>query len=63
MHGVRTAIAAGCRVVVLTNAAGGIRGGYYVGQPVIVRDHLNLTGARPCPGRNRRRGTRPGSWT
>ena len=50
VHGVRTAIAAGCRVVVLTNAAGGIRGGYYVGQPVIVRDHLNLTGRSPLSG-------------
>ncbi|HEV3066206.1 MAG TPA: purine-nucleoside phosphorylase, partial [Streptosporangiaceae bacterium] len=28
VHGVRTAVAAGCRVVVLTNAAGGIREGY-----------------------------------
>ena len=28
VHGVRTAVAAGCRVVVLTNAAGGIRAGY-----------------------------------
>ncbi len=50
VHGVRTAIAAGCRVAVLTNAAGGIRGGYYVGQPVIVRDHLNLTGRSPLSG-------------
>ena len=50
VHGVRTAIAAGCRVVVLTNAAGGIRGGHYVGQPVIVRDHLNLTGRSPLTG-------------
>jgi purine-nucleoside phosphorylase len=50
VHGVRTAIAAGCRVVVLTNAAGGIRGGYYAGQPVIVRDHLNLTGRSPLTG-------------
>src|ERR1700722_8843486 len=45
VQGVRTAIAAGCQVVVLTNAAGGIRGGYYVGQPVLIRDHLNLTGS------------------
>ena len=28
MHGVRTAAAAGCRTVVLTNAAGGIRDGH-----------------------------------
>src|SRR5213078_72080 len=44
VHGVRTAVAAGCRVVVLTNAAGGIRPGLRIGTPVLVRDHLNLTG-------------------
>ncbi len=50
VHGVRTAVAAGCRVVVLTNAAGGIRAGYRVGQPVLIADHLNLTGRSPLAG-------------
>lgn len=50
VHGVRTAVAAGCRVVVLTNAAGGIREGLRVGQPVLIRDHLNLTGRSPLAG-------------
>jgi purine-nucleoside phosphorylase len=50
VHGVRTAVAAGCRVVVLTNAAGGIRAGYRAGQPVLIRDHLNLTGRSPLTG-------------
>jgi purine-nucleoside phosphorylase len=50
VHGVRTAVAAGCRVVVLTNAAGGIRAGYQVGQPVLICDHLNLTGRSPLGG-------------
>ena len=50
VHGVRTAVAAGCTVVALTNAAGGIRAGYQVGQPVMVRDHLNLTGLSPLTG-------------
>ena len=50
VHGVRTAVAAGCRAVILTNAAGGIRGEYTVGQPVLVRDHLNLTGRSPLAG-------------
>jgi purine-nucleoside phosphorylase len=50
VHGVRTAIAAGCRVVVLTNAAGGIHPNYHVGQPVLIRDHLNLTGRSPLSG-------------
>src|SRR6201989_834529 len=53
VHGVRTAVAAGCRTVVLTNAAGGIRSGLSVGEPVLISDHLNLPGpaplARPPP--------------
>ncbi|HEY0935612.1 MAG TPA: purine-nucleoside phosphorylase [Trebonia sp.] len=49
-HGVRTAIAAGCRAVVLTNAAGGINADYAVGQPVLISDHLNLTGRSPLAG-------------
>jgi len=50
VHGVRTAVAAGCRVIVLTNAAGGIRAGYRAGQPVLISDHLNLTGCSPLAG-------------
>jgi purine-nucleoside phosphorylase len=49
-HGVRTAVAAGCRTVVLTNAAGGINAEYAVGQPVLIGDHLNLTGRSPLWG-------------
>lgn len=50
VHGVRTAVAAGCRVIVLTNAAGGIRADMMVGQPVLISDHLNLTGRSPLAG-------------
>jgi purine-nucleoside phosphorylase len=50
VHPVRTAIAGGCGTVVLTNAAGGIREGLAAGQPVLVRDHLNLTGRSPLTG-------------
>ena len=50
VHGVRTAAAAGCRVLVLTNAAGGINENYQVGQPVLLCDHLNLTGRSPLTG-------------
>jgi purine-nucleoside phosphorylase len=50
VHGVRTAAAAGCRVIVLTNACGGLRPGLSVGQPVLIRDHLNLTGRTPLVG-------------
>ena len=50
VHGVRVAAAAGCRTVVLTNAAGGLREDYSVGQPVLIADHLNLTGRSPIAG-------------
>lgn len=50
VHGVRTACAAGVRIVVLTNAAGGIAEGLQVGQPVLISDHLNLTATSPLVG-------------
>jgi purine-nucleoside phosphorylase len=50
VHGVRSAVHAGCTTVVLTNAAGGLRPGMRVGQPVLISDHLNLTGASPLTG-------------
>jgi purine-nucleoside phosphorylase len=50
VHGVRTAIAAGCRTIVLTNAAGGLAPEYAVGQVVLLRDHLNLTARSPLVG-------------
>jgi len=50
VHGVRTAVIAGAKVVVLTNAAGGLRDGMQVGQPVLINDHLNLTGRSPMTG-------------
>jgi purine-nucleoside phosphorylase len=49
-HGVRTAAAAGCQTVVLTNAAGGIRDGMRVGEPVVISDQLNLTATSPLEG-------------
>lgn len=50
VHGVRTAAAAGCRAIVLTNASGGINESYSVGQPVLLSDHINLTGRSPMTG-------------
>jgi len=50
VHGVRTAIATGCRFVVLTNAAGAVSRDYRVGQAVLISDHLNLTGRSPLTG-------------
>ncbi|CAL9304368.1 MULTISPECIES: purine-nucleoside phosphorylase [unclassified Streptomyces] len=51
-HGVRTAVAAGCRTVVLTNGCGGLREGMRPGQPVLISDHINLTAASPIEGAN-----------
>ncbi|MEY8017866.1 purine-nucleoside phosphorylase [Mycobacterium servetii] len=50
VHPVRAACAAGARVVVLTNAAGGLRPGMTVGRPVLISDHLNLTARSPLTG-------------
>ncbi|MGY1824757.1 MULTISPECIES: purine-nucleoside phosphorylase [unclassified Blastococcus] len=51
-HGVRTAVAAGVRTVVLTNAAGGLAPEHRVGQAVVISDHLNLTARSPLVGAN-----------
>jgi purine-nucleoside phosphorylase len=50
VHGVRTAAAAGCTLAVLTNANGALRDDLEVGRPLLVRDHLNLTGTSPLEG-------------
>jgi purine-nucleoside phosphorylase len=50
VHNVRMAAAAGCRAVVLTNAAGSLREQAPVGTAVLISDHLNLTGVSPVAG-------------
>ncbi|GAA2311269.1 purine-nucleoside phosphorylase [Nonomuraea roseoviolacea subsp. roseoviolacea] len=51
VHGVRTVAAAGVRTIVLTNAAGGLRPETQrVGDPVLISDHINMTGANPITG-------------
>jgi purine-nucleoside phosphorylase len=50
VHGVRTAAAAGCRLVVLTNGCGGLRESWRPGTPVLIGDHVNLTAASPIEG-------------
>jgi purine-nucleoside phosphorylase len=50
VHGVRTAVAAGCSEIILTNAAGGLDPSWPVGQPVVISDQLNLTGTSPMVG-------------
>ena len=50
VHAVRTAAAAGCRTVVLTNGCGGLDPSWSPGTPVLIRDHLNLFGVTPLRG-------------
>ena len=50
VHTVRTAVTAGCRRVVLTNACGSLDRELVVGSPVLLSDQLNLTGANPMCG-------------
>src|SRR5690554_4131202 len=50
VHGIRTAAAAGVRTVVLTNGCGGLRPAWSPGTPVLISDHINLTGASPLEG-------------
>ncbi|MEN9287026.1 MAG: hypothetical protein RIS39_1018 [Actinomycetota bacterium] len=52
VHGVRTAAALGCRVAVLTNGAGVLREDWTIGEPVMISDHINLTGQSPMTGDN-----------
>ena len=49
---VRTAVASGCGIVALTNAAGGVGDGMEPGDLVLISDHLNLTARNPLMGPN-----------
>jgi purine-nucleoside phosphorylase len=49
-HQVRTAAAAGCKTLVLTNGCGGLDPSWSPGTPVLIRDHINLTGTSPLHG-------------
>ncbi|WP_151083183.1 purine-nucleoside phosphorylase [Nocardioides cynanchi] len=50
VHPVRTAAAAGCRAIVLTNGCGGLNEAWPPGTPVLIRDHINLTARSPIEG-------------
>jgi purine-nucleoside phosphorylase len=50
VHPVRTAAAAGCRTIVLTNGCGGLNERWSPGTPVLIRDHINLTARSPVEG-------------
>jgi purine-nucleoside phosphorylase len=44
--------ALGVRVVILTNASGGIKDGYRIGQLLVLSDHINFLGFNPLIGPN-----------
>ncbi|MDN5571508.1 MAG: purine-nucleoside phosphorylase [Propionibacteriaceae bacterium] len=50
VHGVRTAAAAGASRLVLTNGCGGLNPAWGPGTPVLISDHINLTGTTPLVG-------------
>ncbi len=52
VHPVRTAAAAGCRAIVLTNGCGGLKETWTPGTPVLISDHINLTADSPVEGAN-----------
>ena len=52
VHAMRTAAAAGVRTAVLTNGCGGLNPAWEPGTPVLIRDHINLTGTSPIEGAN-----------
>jgi purine-nucleoside phosphorylase len=52
VHGVRMSAAAGCRIAVLTNGCGGVKEAWQPGTPVLIKDHINLTGTSPIEGAN-----------
>jgi purine-nucleoside phosphorylase len=49
---IRTMVASGCKVILVTNAAGGIRADLNPGNLVVINDHINLTARNPLIGIN-----------
>ena len=49
-HVVRTAAAAGCETMILTNGCGGLNPEWTPGTPVLIKDHINFTGNSPLHG-------------
>ena len=52
VHAVRTAAKWGASTVVLTNGCGGLNPAWGPGTVVLLKDHINLTGATPLHGAN-----------
>jgi purine-nucleoside phosphorylase len=53
---IRLAALLGVKVLILTNASGGLKPGQQPGELLLIRDHLNLTGLNPL------RGQLPADW-
>lgn len=52
VHGVRVAHALGCKIALLTNGAGCLQKQWTIGEPVVIKDHINMTGHSPLTGDN-----------
>ncbi len=52
VHAVRTAHAAGCSTIILTNGCGGLNPAWEPGTTVLIRDHINLSAQSPIEGPN-----------
>lgn len=52
VHAVRTAAAAGCKIVVLTNAVGGLNPAFPTGTAVLIKDHISFFVPSPLYGPN-----------
>ncbi|MFT4263489.1 MAG: purine-nucleoside phosphorylase [Nocardioides sp.] len=52
VHPIRTAAKAGVSKIVITNGCGGLNKAWSPGTPVLIKDHINLTGASPLVGAN-----------
>lgn len=50
VHGVRVVAAAGATTLLLTNGCGSLNAAWPPGTPVLLRDHINLTGESPLRG-------------
>ena len=51
-HAVRTLGELGVRTLILTNAAGALNPSFATGSPMLIEDHINLTGTTPLRGEN-----------